>query len=59
MLTAPQDQTTADRRYLDVVAVEKAFRGVSVMNGMDFRVTRDELVSLLGPSGCAKPCRSS
>jgi len=40
--------------YLDVVRVGKAFRGTTVMSGMDFRVARGELVSLLGPSGCGK-----
>ena len=41
-------------KYLDVVAVGKAFKGTAVMSGMDFRVGRGELVSLLGPSGCGK-----
>ncbi|MCV3273448.1 heme ABC exporter ATP-binding protein CcmA [Roseobacter sinensis] len=40
--------------YLDVVDISKAFRGTTVMSGMDFRVARGELVSLLGPSGCGK-----
>lgn len=44
-----------DRRaYLDVVGVGKAFKGTTVMSGMDFRVAKGELVSLLGPSGCGK-----
>lgn len=43
-----------DDRYLDVVAVRKSFKGVRVMDGMNFRMTRGELVSLLGPSGCGK-----
>lgn len=43
-----------DERYLDVVAVQKSFKGVSVMDGMNFRMARGELVSLLGPSGCGK-----
>ncbi|MCC5999853.1 MAG: ABC transporter ATP-binding protein [Pararhodobacter sp.] len=43
-----------DERYLDVVAVRKSFKGVTVMDGMNFRVARGELVSLLGPSGCGK-----
>jgi putative spermidine/putrescine transport system ATP-binding protein len=49
-------QATAqgDHRYLDVVAVRKAFRGQTVMEGMNFRMARGELVSLLGPSGCGK-----
>ena len=42
------------RAYLDVVGVGKAFRGTTVMSGMDFRVAKGELVSLLGPSGCGK-----
>jgi len=41
-------------RYLDVVGVGKAFKGTTVMSGMDFRVAKGELVSLLGPSGCGK-----
>lgn len=40
--------------YLDVVGVGKAFKGTTVMSGMDFRVAKGELVSLLGPSGCGK-----
>ncbi|MCR9107401.1 ABC transporter ATP-binding protein [Marivita sp. XM-24bin2] len=42
------------RKYLDVVGVGKAFKGTTVMSGMDFRVAKGELVSLLGPSGCGK-----
>ncbi|MFK7868774.1 MAG: ABC transporter ATP-binding protein [Roseobacter sp.] len=42
------------RPYLDVVGVGKAFKGTTVMSGMDFRVAKGELVSLLGPSGCGK-----
>ncbi|MEO1455020.1 MAG: ABC transporter ATP-binding protein [Pseudomonadota bacterium] len=42
------------RKYLDVVGVGKAFKGTRVMSGMDFRVAKGELVSLLGPSGCGK-----
>ena len=41
-------------KYLDVVGVGKAFKGTTVMSGMDFRVAKGELVSLLGPSGCGK-----
>jgi putative spermidine/putrescine transport system ATP-binding protein len=52
--TAAPAANAADSRYLDVVAVRKAFRGVTVMDGMDFRMARGELVSLLGPSGCGK-----
>ena len=44
----------ADRRYLDVWGVGKSFKGTRVMSGMNFRVDRGELVSLLGPSGCGK-----
>ncbi|MEL6264411.1 MAG: ABC transporter ATP-binding protein [Pseudomonadota bacterium] len=43
-----------DARYLDVAAISKAFRGTRVIEGLDFRVARGELVSLLGPSGCGK-----
>jgi len=42
------------RPYLDVVSVGKAFKGTTVMSGLDFRVAQGELVSLLGPSGCGK-----
>lgn len=45
---------TTQRAYLDVVSVGKAFKGTTVMSGLDFRVKRGELVSLLGPSGCGK-----
>lgn len=53
---APQGAvaTALNERYLDVVAVRKSFKGVTVMDGMNFRMTRGELVSLLGPSGCGK-----
>jgi putative spermidine/putrescine transport system ATP-binding protein len=44
----------AGARYLEVVGVGKAFKGTRVMSGLDFRVGRGELVSLLGPSGCGK-----
>ncbi|SDI55649.1 ABC transporter ATP-binding protein [Salipiger marinus] len=44
----------ADRHYLDVWGVAKSFKGTRVMSGMNFRVDRGELVSLLGPSGCGK-----
>ena len=51
----PATETSyGDSRYLDVVAVQKAFRGVTVMDQMNFRMARGELVSLLGPSGCGK-----
>ncbi|MEQ9055639.1 MAG: ABC transporter ATP-binding protein [Roseovarius confluentis] len=49
-----QDQTAASRHYLDVWGVAKSFKGTSVMSGLNFRVERGELVSLLGPSGCGK-----
>jgi putative spermidine/putrescine transport system ATP-binding protein len=49
-----QDQTAAARHYLDVWGVAKSFKGTSVMSGLNFRVERGELVSLLGPSGCGK-----
>ncbi|MBE3637582.1 ABC transporter ATP-binding protein [Mangrovicoccus algicola] len=42
------------RHYLDVWGVAKSFRGTRVMSGMNFRMDRGELVSLLGPSGCGK-----
>ncbi|MBE9637172.1 ABC transporter ATP-binding protein [Salipiger mangrovisoli] len=49
-----QERTPGDRRYLDVWGVAKSFKGTRVMSGMNFRVDRGELVSLLGPSGCGK-----
>ena len=49
-----QTPSPADRRYLDVWGVGKSFKGTRVMSGMNFRVDRGELVSLLGPSGCGK-----
>jgi putative spermidine/putrescine transport system ATP-binding protein len=42
------------RKYLDVAGVAKSFKGLSVMENMNFRVAKGELVSLLGPSGCGK-----
>ncbi|OSP54604.1 spermidine/putrescine ABC transporter ATP-binding protein [Pseudoruegeria sp. SK021] len=47
-------QTPIERNYLDVSGVGKAFRGVRVMDAMNFRMAKGELVSLLGPSGCGK-----
>lgn len=49
--TKPSPQT---HRYLDVVDVNKSFKGTVVMDKMNFRVAKGELVSLLGPSGCGK-----
>ncbi len=42
------------RNYLEVWGVAKAFKGTRVMSGLNARVDRGELVSLLGPSGCGK-----
>ncbi|CAM3322771.1 ABC transporter ATP-binding protein [Paracoccus nototheniae] len=55
-LPAPKAGETwpADARYLEVSMVRKSFHGVTVMEGMNFRMARGELVSLLGPSGCGK-----
>jgi putative spermidine/putrescine transport system ATP-binding protein len=50
--TTEQDQKS--HRYLDVVGVTKSFKGTVVMDQMNFRVAKGELVSLLGPSGCGK-----
>lgn len=52
--SASSEPDQRQRPYLDVVGVGKAFKGTSVMSGMDFRVAKGELVSLLGPSGCGK-----
>jgi putative spermidine/putrescine transport system ATP-binding protein len=46
--------TPGDKRYLEVSMVCKSFHGVTVMEGMNLRMARGELVSLLGPSGCGK-----
>ncbi|MFM8546933.1 MAG: ABC transporter ATP-binding protein [Betaproteobacteria bacterium] len=40
--------------YLQLQGVSKAFRGTSVIEGLDFSIARNEFVSLLGPSGCGK-----
>ncbi|PUB17460.1 ABC transporter ATP-binding protein [Yoonia sediminilitoris] len=43
-----------EHRYLDVIGVAKSFKGAAIMDQMNFRVAKGELVSLLGPSGCGK-----
>ena len=43
-----------DSRYLEVVSATKRFRALTVIDNLDFRVAKGELVSLLGPSGCGK-----
>ncbi|MCQ0986329.1 ABC transporter ATP-binding protein [Jiella marina] len=48
------NEESRDARYLEVVMVRKSFRGTTVMDEMNFRMARGELVSLLGPSGCGK-----
>lgn len=48
------DERPSSRHYLDVWGVSKSFKGTRVMSGINFRVERGELVSLLGPSGCGK-----
>ena len=35
--------STPDERYLDVVAVRKSFKGVTVMDGMNFRMATPSL----------------
>ncbi|MEM9783359.1 MAG: ABC transporter ATP-binding protein [Pseudomonadota bacterium] len=52
--TTASPGTPGEARYLDVAAVSKSYRGTRVIEGLDFRVARGELVSLLGPSGCGK-----
>lgn len=47
-------KTLPAHRYLDVAGVTKSFKGTVVMDKMNFRVAKGELVSLLGPSGCGK-----
>ncbi|MFK7762977.1 MAG: ABC transporter ATP-binding protein [Roseobacter sp.] len=53
-MALPASRDMGHSRYLDVTGVGKAFKGTTVMSGMDFSVGRGELVSLLGPSGCGK-----
>jgi putative spermidine/putrescine transport system ATP-binding protein len=53
-LSAAEAMTPGDKRYLEVSMVRKSFHGVTVMEGMNLRMARGELVSLLGPSGCGK-----
>ncbi len=53
-MNQPVRPDKGQRPYLDVVGVGKAFKGTTVMSGLDFRVEQGELVSLLGPSGCGK-----
>lgn len=54
MQSQTTEQKTQVHRYLDVVDVTKSFKGAVVMDHMNFRVAKGELVSLLGPSGCGK-----
>lgn len=54
MQSLTSDRTPQSHRYLDVVDVNKSFKGAVVMDKMNFRVAKGELVSLLGPSGCGK-----
>lgn len=54
MSSSTTDKAPPDHRYLDVVGVNKSFKGTVVMDKMNFRVAKGELVSLLGPSGCGK-----
>ncbi|MFT6104996.1 MAG: putative spermidine/putrescine transport system ATP-binding protein [Paracoccaceae bacterium] len=54
MIDKVTDQPVQARRYLDVAGVAKSFKGTVIMDQMNFRVAKGELVSLLGPSGCGK-----
>jgi putative spermidine/putrescine transport system ATP-binding protein len=45
---------TGDTGYLEITGVDKAFRDLHVIRGLDLDVRRGEFVSLLGPSGCGK-----
>jgi putative spermidine/putrescine transport system ATP-binding protein len=49
---APVSPTGAP--HLTVDGVAKRYRGVTVLEGLDFSVGQGEFVSLLGPSGCGK-----
>jgi putative spermidine/putrescine transport system ATP-binding protein len=40
--------------YLELRGVEKSFRGVVALDGLNLDLAAGELVSLLGPSGCGK-----
>ena len=44
----------ADRPILDVVALHKSYGNLHVLKGIDFAVTRGELVCVIGPSGSGK-----
>ena len=54
MTAGTTDQTPQERHYLDVAGIAKSFKGAVVMDQMNLRVAKGELVSLLGPSGCGK-----
>ncbi|EAQ05335.1 ABC transporter ATP-binding protein [Yoonia vestfoldensis] len=54
MFAQATEQRPPAHRYLDVVGAAKSFKGTVVMDNMNFRVAKGELVSLLGPSGCGK-----
>ena len=51
---APSARPRPRHDYLEVVGLDKRYRGARVLEGLDFRVGEGELVSLLGPSGCGK-----
>ena len=51
---AASPATAGDARYLEVVGARKRFRELTVIDDLDFRARKGELVSLLGPSGCGK-----
>ena len=40
--------------YLEIAGVDKSFRDLPVIRGLDLEVRGGEFVSLLGPSGCGK-----
>ena len=46
--------TTADRPAIEVIGLRKAFGKLKVLNGIDLRVRRGEVVCVIGPSGSGK-----
>ena len=44
-----------DNEYIiNVQGLVKSFNGLKVLDGVDFEISRGEVVTILGPSGCGK-----